>query len=585
MPKVGQSRETGWFIDNTLDYKWNDNHETLTFFDYKEKKGWGLGAQHFYTYPGQGKGNVLYYSLAENTPVPNYVFNWAQSWQLHDLWRLNHQMEWTDIYRLIGGRDHKTHYNLGLFYKYIGDESSFAYDENRNFEQDRLDSKYEIKNLFNQQKNVAFLHQKAISRSSRFESTLLDTEVRLPEQIVVGNNLAYINALGPAQVTADERLTVRTSIGKRWDYLGQSAVVFDYTYDLDRDRYQGDNTYQYVEREPEASFQFDPFTWKLGGIATENITAGFQNRVLIGRYHEAALTRSLLNPVRQKTADKYGVEQRFTLTVWPMPFDLQGTAALDYNQYAYNTGDQLFSVRQTYGVDGKWWGFFNPKLSYVNGYANGTSPFFFDDKASSREERVQYETNLYYISPDKFLWGNTFGWNYVTKKRDNYRTRILIKPVANILTDIRTGYVFPESRVDPTTRYLNIEGSITLRASENIELLDTGFAWDPNRGELKQLSNTIRWRASDLDRDEQWTIEGRFNYYPSTKVYKLDTVSVRKNLHERVMEFSYVEAIKECRLKMTILAYPNDSISISNDQNTGFAIQGGIFDQQEIDRY
>jgi hypothetical protein len=321
----------------------------------------------------------------------------------------------------------------------------------------------------------------------------------------------------------------------------QARITQNWYVDLDEDKYQGDNLYSFLEKQPEIELTFSPTEVSPFTITP---TLGY------GQYREVKYVSSL-NNVRDFNTSKLNLGLNANSNL-PLTLILS-TLSLNYNfmQNLYGPGDEFYSFSQNYSFRTQPVSFFENIVDYKKGESEGNSPFFFD----------QVETKFNYLNErarffyeDKFEFLTECGYNYETYKYADLLTSLLLKPSRILYLRVKTGYDIEEEK------YLDLSTALNLKPTEQFEL-DFESVYDMNTGLFKSAHSLLTFEIGD---EENW--QNHYNiklghvYNPTTREYKLVDVEIVKDLHCIAATYRYSDYRKEYSIFLTIKALPDEPV-------------------------
>ena len=265
----------------------------------------------------------------------------------------------------------------------------------------------------------------------------------------------------------------------------------------------------YVERLPEATLAFDPLDMYYFNL---NMSLDYT------RKHEAQYF-SATDSVRNFTTGIYslnGVASRRDL----LGFGTVLSTSLGLRQYAYDTGDQRYSVDETANLNTGLWGFFRNSMNWARTKVDGNTPFFTETLGSEREF-INDTISLYYM--DKLSFDLYAGYNYQNSTYDDIKGNLRFAPDEKFNCAVSSGWSVENQD------YLPLSASFTWVPLPNFT--NTGsLQYDLNASKLIGASSLV-----DLEWGNTWEDHFHFkmsHYYDlSSERYLLQQIAVTKDLH------------------------------------------------------
>ena len=361
------------------------------------------------------------------------------------------------------------------------------------------------------------------------------------------------------------------------DYINNTKVNLNYFLDLDGNLVTRDASVDYVEKMPEIELNFNRFDVIFNKFFIDN-------KVIFGKYQENKYISSAQRTI-SKIAQKLRLEQSLNANIEHLNttslktfFNFQ----IKYGQNFYDTGDQAYSLDQSYGYNANMFGFIKNKTSYNTQAFMGNTPFYFDDFSKGFSGLMNTLT-FFYLDENKIKWDNTAGWDFLRSKAVNYTTELNIKPNDTLSFKLLTGYHF-ENRAEPNDLLDDIVVLMLITPTGNglinLKKLESSIIYDSDNRELKKLSEGITFTYGKTW-EEKFDFSANWEYYPSTKGIRLQYISIIKDLHCQTIAFEYNAPLEEYRFKYTIKAFPDDAIGLKTNKYETIKLEGLLNDKSK----
>ncbi|MCP4049201.1 MAG: hypothetical protein GY730_00630 [bacterium] len=628
-PTIGEKKTAGWgwFMQNTIDYDNIDGEDSslyLDFFEFKksriegntiiEETNWrpGLGIKHQYKL-FDNRGQMYFYQLVPyHNEIPNIKRNWEQSWQFDN--NLSLDLKYTNIdAELINssGRKKVEESVFNVKYDNLGDKYDLSAYSKEDFRQNYKKNSLKLTRSFNGDDLYSFNLVKedyASSKRKNIRSTLKQS-VFLPDDIKMSNDLDF-NKEQTASGINDYRLDTSTIFSREiWNNLNVNLVI-DHTFDLEaKERSKYDSKNDYLFKQPEFNINYNDKLF--AGISlTEKIT--------IARYQEVQYDNGTGKARFFPEPEDFGVEpntyifkQSLNKRFSDLPADSSLFLSASYDQYIFkNAGYSLFEGDALYKYNFKVdhtmdLGFFKTSTIFNRGFSpndeennnnRSNSPFFrFDSEKRSDTDSFTEVITFYWDSESKYKWQHTGGYNLLTGERNDHSVTLLINPNKIFKFNMTYGINFNGSGFEGAKHKPRII-DIQLAPLENLEFSFNIFHNDNFRNDKGELASI---RDSSLkvnfnfggDQDNRWEIEAYYQYMNyngqmqtiRANRYELQNYSIIKNDHCRRFQFTYDMNREEIRFKVTVLAFPEDSIGYV--KNKEISKIEGVLDDASAERF
>jgi len=547
---IGHNQVEGDFIKTFWDYPGG----TL-YVDEMEKKSLGLGFDRPYNLGGRGAGALSLYHISEaDTHLEDWVTKWNHSVNVAPDTRLSLAHTSSNIYLIPYGRLDQSTYRLDLNHQKDGRRLSSYFDvlDNRYGAAERasfgLSHSYQG---YDTNYNADLDQGKGGSRYIRWGQRLSHNQPLFSDKTRLSLNASYFDNLRAPGIPGDERLEPNLTI----THVGTSYTISIYEnwyMDLDRDQYTGDNTDQFVEKQPEITLRPNALDLKLFTLSPE---------FSYGWYREVRYVPDLLRN-RDFKASRY----RTTLNAnKSLPLKLGSTLFLSagIDQLLYEPGDALYAYRESAGLSTQGGEVMRNDCTFNRGISEGNSPFLFD-QLGTKYSHIRDTLNFYYQS--YFNWMITGGYNYETKKYFNVDTELSLNPHPALSLYERTGWDIESQR------YLDLSSSATLRPIQKCQV-DLSVVNDLNSGFIKSGNSLV---GLEVGEEKDWLNHWQFKfghvYNPYTQDFKLVDLMVVKDLHCWEVTYTYSDYRKEFALVFKLKALPEEPFGYN--EGRGFYFEG-----------
>lgn len=557
LPTTGENDVEGFFVKTSWDYFMSPAAYGLFLLDYMEKKGWGYGFDHSYITNEHNDGRLyIYHVLERDTGMSDWVVRLDHTVKLNPESTLKIGHEASQIYLVPSGRRDRTinllNYThksktrrVGLRFNSLDERRSRLEDYGLNFT--HRQGKYSSTYNYSFKRSKDDPHWLRLShRLNHAQPFLWDSSIRF--------NLPYYRNTTAEAVNGNERFEPSMELTKK----GKLPVLGKYTMKLrenwyvdpDQDLWTGDSGDQYLERQPEINVSLSP--WKLPFFT---LSRGFS----YGYYHEVKYV-AVLGRNRDYATGRVGANLVATRNI-PIGFGNTIKLKEGVEQYHYNPGDARYQLTEHAGLYSKGWKFFKNQLKFDRRFAEGNTPFFFDQR-SSHSSRLTDRMTFYHLR--KVTWNINGGYNFLTEKYDPVRTDLTFRPNRAYYTQFRTGWDIENQRhQDLVTR---------IRYSPNKKFYTTiSNSYDLNVGEVKSASSLFDFEIGDNWRN-RWHIRFTHTFDYFSKKYEMRDYTIIKDLHCWEAKYTYNYRRREHAFTMTLKALPEEPLGWSTGK--GFYYEG-----------
>jgi hypothetical protein len=537
--EIGHNDVEGDFFKSTWDYPYG-----LLYLDLMEKKGFGHGTELKYGLGAWGAGTFFLYHLDEaDTRITDWITRIHHTKQINPSTELTLDHSYTATYLIPSGRRDQTNFGLNLAHSgasrwnikqdiledRVGDINKYSGRFDQNYQRLHTDYNY---NYEHSTKDPKWIRS---SQRLNFRRPLWSDKVMFKLRGDYHNNVVSGGESG------DERLEPEITItGREDDFSWRYSE--NWYIDLDKDLITADNTYQYLEKQPEISVSPNPIDLNL---FTLKPTFGY------GHYREVRYV-SQLGGNRDFATERYQTSVDASRSI-PLNFGTTANLGAGVDQYIYTTNDQLYAYRESLGLKTDLNGFFRNDINYKKGMSDGNSPFFFD-RLGTDYHNITEQLSLYHLS--KVNWTTSGGYNWQTEKWFEVMTSLSLKPTDKLSWNLRTGWDIENQQ------YKDLVNSLRLYPKSYLSL-EFSTTSDINLGSLK--SGSVLYELILLEEQaNQLKLKVGQVYEVATQQFKVRDIMVTKDLHCWQMIFTYSDYRKEMSFAFSLKAMPDEPFGFSS---------------------
>ena len=542
----GHNEVEGDYIKSAWGYPYG-----ILYLDLMEKKGFGHGTKNNYHLAGLGLGTLYLYHLEEkDTGITDWVWRVDHTKQVSPWTTLKLSHNYTATYLIPSGRRDQTALGLDLNFK-----RDARWNLKMNTFDDRMAYLQKYSLSFDQAYQKTYTNYNFNYDFSKGSPKWIRTSQRLQhrrplwsDNVMLSTRANYYHYIADEGRVGDQRLEpVMDITGREKGYSWR--VSSNWYIDPDGDNYTDDESYQYLEKQPEIEIIPDPIKTDLFML---------RPRFGYGHYREVRYVPQL-GRNRDYSSERYQATLDADKSI---PLGLGTTAILGVglDQFFYAPGDELYAYREKLSLRTGLGGFFRNDINYQKGYTDGNTPFMFD-KLGTLYHNVRETMTFYYRN--NFKWVTTSGHNWQTGKWFDIDTNLLVRPDKYLSWNLRTGWDIEN------TRYKDMLNKLTLTP---YTFLSTDFSAvsDLNTGKLK--SGSAVYEIYFLQGEpNQWRVKFSQVYDPSTEEFKVRDIMVVKDLHCWVLTYTYSDYRKEFSLTFSLKALPDEPVGISTGR--GFYVE------------
>ncbi|OGC24824.1 hypothetical protein A2291_02325 [candidate division WOR-1 bacterium RIFOXYB2_FULL_42_35] len=553
--EFGHNKVEGYFIKSSWGYPYG-----ILYLDAMSVKGTGYGVENPYTLLGLGAGTYYLYHLDEqDTGISDWVTR-VQHRKKLDQWtdlELNHS--YTSTYMIPSGRREQTGFGLNLGYK---NQSQWNLKVNTLSDRQVATEKYGLqfdqydkKITTNYYANYDFSTQ--APNWIRASQRLYHRRPLWSDKVTLTTKVNYYNSVAAAGQPGDERVEPEIVLAGKEDW-GSWSILSNWYYDLDKDTYTGDSSWQYLEKQPELSVTLNKYDLKLFNL---------QPSFSFGRYHEVKYVPLLVGN-RDFTADRYSASLNATRSL-NLILGTQADLRASVDQRLYSPGDQMYVYQESVALNTMLGGFFKNKINYQKSLTDGNSPFFFD-AVGTKYHNISESLTLYYLN--NVNWTTTGGFNWQTDKWFDVMSNLRIVPNNQLIWNLNTGWDI-ENR-----RYKDLVNGLSF-SPYSFLMMSVATTSDLNVGGVK--SGSAIYDLVFLEKQPN-QLKVRFNqvYDSAARQFQIRDILLVKDLHCWELKYRYSAYRREFSVVFTLKAMPGEPFGF--DPGRGFYYQG--FDN-EFNKY
>ena len=565
----GQNEVEGRFLKTSFDYFINNSANGMFYFDTTEIKGAGYGISHDYVLNGQNSGNLYYYRMDErDTKLSDYVFKLNHVIDLDQYSKLTLLHDSAFIYQVPSGRKYDTHSSVSysqdtgphkLTYNYSVSDDKYTFLNSQAFSMNNRYGSFNTGFSWNESRSLKGPEWKSDQDKFFHEQSLFTDDAKLSVNV---NYSSYATDEG---VVADEKLEPRIDLTYRGSFYSLRLTENWYV-DVDGRRYRGDDNYEYLERLPEMEIAFNPIDLRYCNL---NLTAG------AARYHEAKYIPTYLR-MRNMTTNRYSVSAGLSRTD-NLGLGTTLRSGLGIDQFAYETGDQRYQLKESLNMETNLWGFFRNNTDWGRARVDGSTPFFFES-VGSQYNYINDKITMYY--QNKATWDISAGYNYQNSTYDDVITNLSVTPDERLTFRASTGWSIENQR------YLDLVNSVTVIPFPKF-VNTASIVYDMNSGKLISANSLVDLEIGDTW-ENRWHFKMGHSYDFFMDRYMLRDFAVVKDLHCWEAVFSYNDYLKEYKFGMTLKAFPQFPLSYVSNENGNYFnsfMNNMHFDQESPRRY
>ncbi|NBV41144.1 hypothetical protein EBR96_00010 [bacterium] len=573
IPTIGRREFAGggWFVQNTIDYDLSEDKSSSVFLDWFENKGIGSGIRHQYDLFGS-TGSLYYYGL---TDQKTQALTEKKAWSSEYTWEqagISVNIESVNGERLTTvGRDQRDSRQLFFNWNDVGEQFSAYYRDQQDYIQNsgvlQLGTEYK----FNGLSIAKFSHQSTSykSQGAKIEQTRLETTTDLPEKTKL--QLTSVFDRDIRNTDTDDRLISSLQLSKIFSDSLRANLTLDYSWDIDgdsvtRDVSSGRNNFLYALPKLVVSYS-DP--------NPNPIQSNYE--ITLARFQEYNFDTNK-NALRiypngsQFSAEPNTLILRSNATTSLQNIPLLGNikSGLNYEQHVFRNPDR---------------GWFDSDAEYMV-----NSPFFALNLSREQRNDISGTLTFFIFDENRYRWSHQSRFDWITSRWDTYITEAVVSPIPELYLNARTGKRLNPTAFEKSSRFLpfDFRASIT---SGNIKLnydisFDLNSYIDQRKTNILQSSFTSGWTIGGTD-DDRWELQSTLRYNTTGQPpvfdlsrYEINSISINKIDHCRTFRFGYNKILDEFIFQITILAFPQNPITIRRNRDSA-KLQGVLDDPSQ----
>ncbi len=587
----------GWFVQNSIDYKYKNNKESSLYLDFFQDKddikrskyqfgewGLGIGINHFYEWEKQ-EGNITAYrydfdiknELGQFEPKKNETLGWKNTYQITPYWSLNHEIisKKVEEHIQIRAKEESLYTKLGANYDNLGDIFQITGDQLENNTLKSNAQTLKLNRTFNNKHRYSLDLNK---RQDTFKE--LDLDATLKQTLYFPNRINLYNTANLKEISQqnqdpNRKLDLNSTLVKTFN-RGRLSIYWNQLYQL-----QPSNNIRlndYLAKEPEITLDLNPY--KIGFFTVKQDAT-------MARYREFTFDPKT-NDRRIFPKEKFEIIPNTyiynqTISVWKANFV--------YNQYAFkqaNTGlfDGDAQYRLQANVEGYrqefLWGLFATGTLYHYQYSaeNNNNPYTLGvtQLKGNRNDIVQTLDFQFdkYPNYGTFTWTNSFPYNWLEKPERKWGSHLytiemtLFNNRASLQANGSKKMNFTDAEKSTRFEPLFIQAQLKPSWIEiNYNLYVNMNKWVDESDFFVQGSTLQLGFNLGRDVNYQWQFRADFFYKDPTglgkvelKNYDLNTLSLVKKEHERELSLSYTKSTETWFITYRFFAFPDDPFQI-----------------------
>jgi hypothetical protein len=619
-PTIGKKSTSGWgyFIQNQIDYRYENNKSSSIYLDWyeakKDRKGeLGFGINHYYK-TKQNNGSFYIY---------NYNFSQAGESKQNLIYKLNNNFLYKGLkvyssYKRanIDERINSSGSSDEEFkeFKIIKEDPSFPMSINYSA-LSQYTNKFDLKTLsyaksfIHDTINLNFNNNKYSESGRKNQTTQLTHTKQLKYDINLNHNLLYTsNKYTSSDTYNDELLKYETSITKTLPYSISFKLNYNILEDLDENRVTSDLTNganNYLYKLPEIELSKSTVLFK----SSNNLSMKSNSFISFGRYKEVVNTIDVASktyPQKHVNLEPnvYIFKQSLSKTIKFnfIPKKIQSNLFrynFRYEQYIFKNknaslfeGDAQYFLNYDLSYSTTYLKYFKQNINFYRtvNHKDNNSPFYYFNKANTERHELRKTITIFHTKQKTKLlpfifnisWDNATGYNWL-------RTS---SPYADYLTSLNMGlnnkYKFRIS----SSKKLNVNydynnkpfGPLLISLNGN-EPTKFKFNYSLNLDLNEIMFNDIpAVNSSQINfefpigknKEFQWFIKSSYIYKTNSttkafdlKNYEYQYISIVKHEHERIIELGYTKLTNELLFKYTFKSFPKDPFTMRRKKVNG----------------
>jgi hypothetical protein len=420
-PVIGKKEKEGWgwFVQNTIDYKYENNQESSIYIDWFENKGvLGVGIKHHYftdTLDGFIYGYKFDFKDNNGAPKANTIINWKNTYAPSPYLTLTTFYDKKNIGERINstGSEDNEKTKLTLNYDKNGHHyhSASTFYKNKTTENKYSKNSFLLTKKFNNEDRYKF----SFSEQKTDQNKRKNQTINANRNFIFPHNYTWRNELNmtrldtnweDASIAIDDKLVVTSTLSKPLNNHLSIHVLFQHLYDLDEDRVTSDiRNNNYLYKAPE-------ITLSLKNISVKNIN--FEHNSIIARYQETHYNSSTKKQQRFPKTSQFSIhpntyifKQKLSHQLNTLPRKGTLSTNLEYNQHFFKhpdhslkNSDQLYNIKLNSTHITTWLPFLKTNTQFNASWVDNdnNSPYHQINQSTHEEKNMSETLTLFYTN-------------------------------------------------------------------------------------------------------------------------------------------------------------------------------------------
>ncbi len=621
-PTIGKkSKDTwGWFVQNTIDYRYKHGKESSLFLDWYEAKNgrkgeWGYGIRHHYGSP-KHFGSIYYYNYdfkSNGLAKRNSIYELQQTFSFSNT-TYSGQYKVVDVDERINtsGEDNILGKSLRIDHDTDGFPLSFSIQEHQQikYQYTSLDSNIS-KTFLHQDLSLNLNKQRYNTIQKEKLSSSLTHSKRFKHDITFSQTVDfYQQDFFNDSLIPDQSLTYESIIQAPLPYHIDLTIRFNIMQDLEQDRVTADSNSginNYLFKLPEIELSKSNYS-----LLSFNGSSTFR----FGHYKEvkylSSTSKSTTFPAQDSGIEPniYYIHQTFSKNISSLPFNSVFSFNTGVEQYIFKNknyslfaGDAQYNFNLNASLDSTFLNFIKLQSSYTSQYApkENNSPFYAYKHSLSEVNSIS-ESLIFFYDKEKTTtfphsihasWEHSTGYNWLrdTQPYNDYRSNLKLSLSHRYTLTMSMSQKLNFPRAERFTKYSPLYIGLYAQTLQK-QIFDYSISFDLNdvvfkdQWNVKHSAFLIKFPVGSTP-DLQWHINGYYQYNPDQigrsfawDAYQLQTLSITKKEHKRVLEVGYNKLMNEWFFKYTFTIFPEDPIVLRKRQDI-LTFEGRLSKQSE----
>ena len=480
LPKIGQNKKDGWFIKTFFNYYIDEKSYGTLYVDWFEKRGIGTGIEHAWEIGDEntpGETSLYLYQIKEK-----------ESGTLKISGTATYEQEWEG--------DVKTRVTLNYSGSKAQGAELFSHTLKSQFTLDKKAEKYNLKLTG----KYTFSGKEELDITGNMK---LNYNYTFSDKLNSALTLLYTDKNPASWEVADRELK------PKWElkYKGEGYTLnltTEKRFDLDGDKYTGENVSRIIDRLP-------VFVFNKSAAAIGDTKITYDIDASVGHFYEAATEEDnwrgeyIINVKRPFNLGEY-------LTLTPSGI---------FRQDVYLTGEARYLMGGKVDLKASYKSNISATLSYNYNKSEGPTPFNFD---------------------------------YITPLTNTVSGKLTLTPSEKVKLDLSTNYNFI------TENFGNLVAKLEYKPKDDWKM-NFSTSYNLNTKEwTKKINSTL-----DLQLTDDWRV--KYKGVVELEDFKLtnSVVGITRDLHCREITINYKQATKSFWVEFYIKAFPTEKITIGGE--------------------